>query len=131
MQLSVARLCLDCQEIHEEDRCPICTSEAFAFMTRWVKIDAPSQDVSSTYEKQEGAASKVEAYRRILNPAPQRSAAAGWLRRGSLVVAVGYLARWGWQIAAHNTRRSPQDSESNSAGSQPDEERSKENDNPS
>jgi hypothetical protein len=36
MQLNVARLCLDCEELHEAQRCPVCASETFAFVTRWV-----------------------------------------------------------------------------------------------
>ena len=36
MRLVNARLCLDCEEVHEEQHCPICGSESFAFMTRWV-----------------------------------------------------------------------------------------------
>ena len=36
MQLRTARLCLDCDELHEQQVCPVCASEAFAFVTRWV-----------------------------------------------------------------------------------------------
>jgi len=36
MQLRLARLCLDCEEIHEGQQCPVCASETFAFLTRWV-----------------------------------------------------------------------------------------------
>jgi hypothetical protein len=36
MQLRDARLCLDCEELHNEERCPVCASDAFAFVTRWV-----------------------------------------------------------------------------------------------
>ena len=103
MHLSLARLCLDCQEIHEADRCPVCTSEAFGFMTRWVKVDGAPARVSPP-EQSAGRTSRVDSYRQILNPAPQRSRAARWLRKGGLVVAAGYLARWGWQIAADHTR---------------------------
>jgi hypothetical protein len=102
MQLSVARLCLDCQEIHEADRCPVCTSEAFGFIKRWVTIDAPPR--VSPREQSAGRTPRVDSYRQILNPTPQRSRAARWLRKGGLVVAAGYLARWGWQIAADHTR---------------------------
>ena len=58
----------------------------------------------SPHEKSAGRTSKVETYREILNLTPQRSTAARWLRKGGLVVAAGYLARWGWQIAAHHNR---------------------------
>jgi hypothetical protein len=36
MQLRVARLCLDCEEIHDRQQCPICASESFAYLSRWV-----------------------------------------------------------------------------------------------
>ena len=36
MQLAVARLCVDCEEVHEAQRCPVCASETFAYLTRWV-----------------------------------------------------------------------------------------------
>jgi hypothetical protein len=36
MQLRVARLCLDCEELHVEDACPVCASERYAFMSTWL-----------------------------------------------------------------------------------------------
>ena len=36
MQLRNARLCLDCEEVHDAPQCPTCASETFAFITRWV-----------------------------------------------------------------------------------------------
>jgi len=36
MQLRLARLCLDCEEVHDAQACPLCASEAFAYLTRWV-----------------------------------------------------------------------------------------------
>jgi hypothetical protein len=36
MQLRKARLCLDCEEVHDAQQCPLCTSESFAFLTRWI-----------------------------------------------------------------------------------------------
>jgi hypothetical protein len=40
MRLAVARLCLNCEEVHEGDRCPVCGSETFAFLKRWVPAAA-------------------------------------------------------------------------------------------
>jgi hypothetical protein len=47
MQLKVARVCLDCEEIHDSQRCPVCASETFAYLTRWVpriepKVEKPA-----------------------------------------------------------------------------------------
>jgi hypothetical protein len=36
MQLRVARLCLDCEELHVADVCPICASESYAFLSTWL-----------------------------------------------------------------------------------------------
>ena len=36
MQLRVARLCLDCEELHDAQQCPVCASETFAYLTKWV-----------------------------------------------------------------------------------------------
>jgi hypothetical protein len=38
MQLRGTRLCLDCEELHRENRCPVCASDAFAYLTRWVSV---------------------------------------------------------------------------------------------
>ncbi len=39
MQLRVARLCLDCEELHAEKRCPRCASGSYAFLTNWLPCD--------------------------------------------------------------------------------------------
>lgn len=36
MQLGVARLCLNCEEVHDAETCPACASENYAYLTRWV-----------------------------------------------------------------------------------------------
>lgn len=36
MQLRKARLCLDCEELHDQRHCPVCASEAYAFLTQWM-----------------------------------------------------------------------------------------------
>lgn len=32
----MARLCLDCEEVHDAQQCPVCASEVFAYVSRWV-----------------------------------------------------------------------------------------------
>jgi len=50
MQLRVARLCLDCEELHCENRCPRCASDSYAFLSTWLPSEErrrwrkPSQD---------------------------------------------------------------------------------------
>jgi hypothetical protein len=36
MQLRVARLCLDCEELHVADVCPVCASDRYAFLSTWL-----------------------------------------------------------------------------------------------
>lgn len=36
MQLRTARLCLDCEEVHDELHCPLCASDAYTYLSRWV-----------------------------------------------------------------------------------------------
>jgi predicted nucleic acid-binding Zn-ribbon protein len=48
MQLRSARLCLDCEEVHDANVCPVCASETFAYMTRW--IPAPERRVRPRQE---------------------------------------------------------------------------------
>ena len=36
MQLRVARLCLDCEELYDGSSCPVCASERFAFLSAWL-----------------------------------------------------------------------------------------------
>ena len=100
MHLGVARLCLDCHEVHEDERCPHCTSEAFAFITRWIQLDTPATTRKETPRADAShAAEKVNTYRQILQSAEGGTRARRWLRNGSLLVVAGYMARWGWQMA--------------------------------
>lgn len=41
MQLTTARLCLNCEEVHDAQSCPMCASETFAYLTRWVPHSQP------------------------------------------------------------------------------------------
>jgi hypothetical protein len=99
MHLGVARLCLDCHEVHEYDRCPGCTSEAFAFISRWVKVETAPLRPPTTRPDTASDAEKVDSYRQLLQPTPTTSRAHRWMRTGGLLVAAGYVARLGWHIA--------------------------------
>jgi len=39
MQLRVARLCLDCEELHVGDTCPVCASDRYAFLSAWLPVE--------------------------------------------------------------------------------------------
>ena len=89
MQLRTARLCLDCDEVHDQERCPTCASEVFAFLTRWVprsngRLSQPALPVPERPE--------VDAYRQITGA--QRNGK-GRLFVGS-AVGLGVLGVVGW-----------------------------------
>ena len=80
MQLRTARLCLDCEEVHEGQQCPVCASESFVYLTRWVPVEE----------------------RRARRPrpaslAPEPSRTARWAKRGAIGIAAIAASRWLWQ----------------------------------
>jgi hypothetical protein len=104
MRLGVARLCLDCEEVHDADRCPVCGSETFAFLKRWVTPAAPplkaprgaGQDVPAA-ELVEQSAERVEqmdAYEQMLKPEGHRSRKRRVIARGALGLAALGLPVW-------------------------------------
>jgi len=103
MRLMNARLCLDCEELHDQQHCPICGSESFAFLTRWV---APSDTIAADaaprlprppdpIDRRE----QVDAYRQILNPSPPSQRRGRLVARGALGLALIGLARMVWRAA--------------------------------
>ena len=104
MKLVNARLCLDCEEVHDEQHCPICGSESFAFMTRWVTpadtvAEPPAQQPHPPEgverRKQLARREQVDAYRQILNPAPARRGR--MVAGGALGLALIGVARMLWR----------------------------------
>jgi hypothetical protein len=63
MQLRTARLCLDCNEVHDAQRCPACASETFAYLTRWV----PDSERQAAPPRPESSP-EAEVYRELLHP---------------------------------------------------------------
>lgn len=109
MQLRNARLCLDCDEVHDTAQCPACASETFAFMTRWVP--EPERRPRARAPEPESP-EMLDTYRQMLDPTAERSS---WrfVKRGALGLAVFGLAGWAWR---HNRR------EPNGASAAPQEE---------
>jgi hypothetical protein len=96
MQLRTARLCLDCNEVHDAQRCPVCASESFAYLTRWVpeseRQAAPARAASSP---------EAEVYRELLHPEQARSNRRA-LKQGLLGLTALGLA--GYFIKSSRTR---------------------------
>src|SRR3954451_8597967 len=73
MQLRTARLCLDCEEVHDEPQCPVCASETFTYLSRWIpsderrrrpRVEAPDAAIRSP-EPPSRAPGEIDAYRRL------------------------------------------------------------------
>jgi predicted nucleic acid-binding Zn ribbon protein len=111
MRLSVARLCLDCEEVHAEGQCPVCGSESFGFLTRWVRpeVRATPESVSNVRravpppDRQEA----VQTYRELLDPERRRNRGGQLLTRGALGLAILGLARLVWRSGAGDTIDQP------------------------
>jgi len=93
MQLRTARLCLDCDTIHETHQCPVCASPTFAFMTRWV----PASERRRAARTATASSAATTAYRRLLTADSLRPKALDLLKDGSIVFAVVSFARWSWR----------------------------------
>lgn len=100
MQLRNARLCLDCEEVHEAQQCPACASETFAFITRWVPVPERRQR-PRTAEPSDPQA--LDTYKELLTPEPQRRARSWKVVRGGAVgLAVFGVAGWLWKRNARD-----------------------------
>jgi hypothetical protein len=119
MQLDSARLCLDCDEIHDSQICPACGSEAFAFLTRWVK---PTSDEHRERRQPPPALpaviathpvrtpEQIEAFRQLIEGKPERPAGRALVAKGVVGLAAVSLLGWAWRASGKKppaTDRSP------------------------
>lgn len=90
MKLRDARLCLDCDEVHETGMCPGCGSESFAFVSRWV----PAPD--GARGPRPASSESAEIYRELLSteaaPGDRRL-----LKRGLLGLTALGIAGLAWK----------------------------------
>ena len=98
MQLRTARLCLDCEEVHDAQQCPVCASETFTFMTRWVP--APERRERPRLSEPSRPA-ELQAYRTLLDPQAKPNGR-GWqlARQGAVGLALVGVAGWLWRSAS-------------------------------
>lgn len=66
MQLRVARLCLDCEELFVGDACPVCASERYAFLSTWLPVEERRRWRSASPASSGQAASRLAAVRRFV-----------------------------------------------------------------
>ncbi len=87
-------MCLDCEEVHDTQQCPVCASETFAFITRWVPApERRGHPRAAETEKTE----VVDTYRLMLEP--ERVGSPGWklMRRGAFGLALFGVAGLMWR----------------------------------
>ena len=109
MQLRNARLCLDCEEVHDSQICPVCASETFTFMTRWVPAPERRERPRQAQEAKPPSASlgaspeELQAYRDLLNPSHKPNGR-GWqlVRQGAMGLALVGMASWLWKSSAES-----------------------------
>ena len=107
MRLGVARLCLDCEEVHDQDRCTVCGSETFAFLRRWVTPSTPLPKANPRPALDDPAPERVEqvdTYEQLLKPDRQRSHKGRFLARGALGLAVLGAARLAWRAGSKSIK---------------------------
>src|SRR4051794_30526557 len=95
MQLHIARLCLDCQEVHAAARCPVCTSASFVPLSKWVPVQerrARPRDASDE---------TAEALKRLLESKPVQ-ARSKWPAGAAALVATLSVGGWLWRRAARS-----------------------------
>ena len=100
MRLRDARLCLDCDEVHDLTLCPACGSESFTYISRWV----PLPD-SERPPRPEPKAEQANAYRELLG-ADQAPRGRKLLRGGLLGLTALGLAGWAWRSSRPTNKSS-------------------------
>jgi hypothetical protein len=109
MQLRNARLCLDCEEVHESQQCPLCASETFVFITRWVP--APERRQTSRAPEPPPSPETLETYREMLNTGHPDSAGWRMAKRGAVGLALFGVAGWLWRRNLQPDETRPRDDE--------------------
>ena len=114
MQLRDARLCADCDEVHDAQQCPHCASERFSYLSRWVPLPPGRLRPRPT------TSPEAEVYRQLIKPDTDRNPRSVWRLKHGLAgaAAVGILG-WLWQSA--NRARGVEDSGEPGGASRDDE----------
>ena len=90
MQLRVARLCHDCEEVHAEQQCPVCASETFTFITRWVPAPERRKRPRPT------TSPEAEIYRRLTQTDEQPHRGGRLLKGAAFGLTALGVAGWLW-----------------------------------
>ena len=99
MQLRTARLCLDCEEVHDAMRCPSCASETFTYITRWIPAPERRRQPRPT------TSPEAELFRSIVGQNEVPASGGHMLRNG--VVGLTALGLAGWLFRKNQARGGP------------------------
>ena len=114
MRLQSARLCLDCDEVHDAQQCPQCASETFAFITRWVPVpERPERPLTRTRTLEPSSPEALGAYREMLQPEARSGGKWRTIRRGAMGLALFGIAGWIWR---QNNRSSVDEAQATDKG---------------
>ncbi|MGE3957664.1 MAG: hypothetical protein AB7H96_13165 [Vicinamibacterales bacterium] len=96
MQLRHARLCLNCEEIHNAAHCPVCTSESFTYVSRWVP---PGERRSVARPRAGRSTGPSGSPSTPAGPAETSRPGRRWARRGAAGLAIVAASRLLWQLS--------------------------------
>lgn len=98
MQLRTARLCLDCEEVHDGQTCPVCASETFVYLMRWVPVPERRQ------KPRPATSPDAEVYRHLVADKPAPSLTGRLLKPSVLGLTAVGLAGWFWRRSQEKSR---------------------------
>jgi hypothetical protein len=90
VQLRIARLCHDCEEVHADQQCPVCASETFTFITRWVPVPERRKRPRPT------TSPEAEIYRQLTRGDDQPPTTGRFLKRAAVGLTALGIAGWLW-----------------------------------
>ena len=97
MKLISARVCLDCEEIHDARECPSCTSESSAFLTRWIPTQNRREQI------------RIEQQRKLTPRSTQDILVSAGLAGGA-----AYLIRRWWKAVRQSSEKASESNEPDS-----------------
>jgi hypothetical protein len=95
MQLHAARLCFNCEEVHDEPVCPACGSDSFAYLSRWIPTSERPARVRERPSRE-----AADTYRQLLEAPHEKSGKTRWMKRGIVGLAAIGMAGWAWRRGA-------------------------------
>jgi hypothetical protein len=102
MQLRRARLCHDCEEVHDAQQCPVCASETFTFITRWVPVPERRARARAT------TSPEAEIYKQLIDN-DARPKTMRVVRQAIIGATTLGLAGWMWRRSHGRTEDTSRD----------------------